>query len=320
MRKLYIAMAIATIAALASCKRKAIDPVNDVTPVDSTFWAGNVVTPQGDTIAATSNSRFDLDAFHALGRENKISEMRQMVDEHRTELTANIVAHFPELTQPDSVHFELWTGYVKSVQSGDGNQYDGNIQNELVFRITDPKVKTIVFLACGNGLLSSVSELEQELTRIDFGTATPWLFVIKKGEGLASHLTSLKDWVRVAKSFPVPIKDENGELISPDRCLKYQGKWISLLFTGDTIDMVRMEVRNAKGQKVDFDRRQAETKKANAEAAAKAKATQRKARAKVKRGRKWQHFQKSSITTTPVIPGWFFKKIKIILQTKKFFL
>lgn len=285
-RFIFALVAVATIAVMASCKRNVIDPVNDVTPVDTSFWAGNVVTSQGDTVAATVNSQFDLYAFQALGQKGDIDGMRKMVDKHRVELTANVVAHFPELTQPDSIHFELWTGHVKEVQSGDGNTYSGEIRNELVFRITDPKVKTIVFLACGNGLLSSVSELEQELTRIDFGTATPWLFVIKKGEGLASHLTSLKDWVRVAKSFPVPIKDENGELISPDRCLKYQGKWISLLFTGDTIDMVRMEVRNAKGQKVDFDRRQAETKKANAEAAAKAKATQRKARAKVKRGRK----------------------------------
>jgi len=280
MKKIFITiMVIATIVAMASCKKEVIDPVNDVTPVDTTFWAGNVVTPDGDTILATTNSRFDLDAFHALGTENKISEMRQMVDKHRMELTANVVAHFPELTQPDSIHFELWTGYVKEVQSGDGNTYSGEIRNELVFRITDPKVKTIVFLACGNGMLSDVSELEQGLTRIDFGTANPWLFVIERGQGLANHLESLQDWVRVAKNFPVPIKDENGKVVSPDVCLKNYGTWTTALFTGDTIDMVRMEVRNAKGQKVDFERRKLETQKANAKA-------QREARAKAKRQRR----------------------------------
>ena len=273
MKKLFFVaiVAIAIIAVLASCKRKTIDPVNDVTPVDTSFWAGNVTTSQGDTITATTNSRFDLAAFQALGQKGDIDEMRKMVDKHRVELTANVVAHFPELTQSDSVHFELWTGHVKEVQSGDGNTYSGKIRNELVFRITDPKVKTIVFLACGNGMLSNVSELEQGLTRIDFGTATPWLFVIKKGEGLAHHLESLQDWVRVAKNFPVPIKDENGKIVAPDKCLRYQGKWTTLLFPGDTIDMVKSEVRNSRGQKVDFERRQSETVKANKQARAQKK-------------------------------------------------
>lgn len=277
--RLFALVAIATIAVMASCKRNVIDPVNDVTPVDTSFWAGNVVTSQGDTVAATVNSQFDLYAFKALGRKGDIEGMRKMVDEHRVELTANVVAHFPELTQPDSIHFELWTGHVKEVQSGDGNTYSGEIRNELVFRITDPKVKTIVFLACGNGMLSDVSELEQGLTRIDFGTANPWLFVIERGQGLANHLESLQDWVRVAKNFPVPIKDENGKVVSPDVCLKNYGTWTTALFTGDTIDMVRMEVRNVKGQKVDFERRKLETQKANAKA-------QREARAKAKRNRR----------------------------------
>lgn len=261
-KSLIVAMfIIAILAALTSC-RKVKDPVNDPIPCDTTYWAGNVVTPQGDTIAATTNSRFDLGAFHVLGQKGDIKGMRKMVDEHRVELTANVVAHFPELTQPDSIHFELWTGHVKEVQSGDGNIYSGEIRNELVFRITDPNVKIIVFLACGNGMLSDVSELEQGLTRIDFGTATPWLFVIERGQGLANHIESLKDWVRIAKNFPVPIKDEEGKIVSPEKCIKYKGKWSTGLFTGDTIDMVKMEVRNGYGR-VDFQRRQQETKKAN---------------------------------------------------------
>jgi hypothetical protein len=275
-------LAIITVVSITSCKKESIDPVNDVTPVDTTFWAGNVLTPQGDTVSATVDSRFDLTAFRALGQKGDINRMRKMVDEHRVELTANIVAHFPELTQPDSIHFELWTGHVKEVQSGDGNTYSGEIRNELVFRITDPKVKTIVFLACGNGMLSDVSELERQgLTRIDFGKATPWLFVIERGQGLANHIDSLQDWVRVAKDFPVPIKDVDGKVVSPDKCLTYKGKWTTLLFTGDTIDMVKSEVRNSHGR-VDFERRQLETEKANAEAVAKAKAIKAKAEAKKK--------------------------------------
>ena len=284
--RLFALVAIATIAVMASCKRNVIDPVNDVTPVDTSFWAGNVVTSQGDTVAATVNSQFDLYAFKALGRKGDIEGMRKMVDEHRVELTANVVAHFPELTQPDSIHFELWTGHVKEVQSGDGNTYSGEIRNELVFRITDPKVKTIVFLACGNGMLSDVSELEQGLTRIDFGTANPWLFVIERGQGLANHLESLQDWVRVAKNFPIPIKDENGKVVPPDKCLTYKGRWTTLLFPGDTIDMVKSEVRNSRGQKVDFERRQSETKKANAEAAKSKAKGKAKSKANGKRNRR----------------------------------
>ena len=260
-RFIFALVAVATIAVMASCK-KSIDPVNDVTPVDTTFWAGNVVTSQGDTVAATVNSQFDLYAFHALGQKGDIDGMRKMVDEHRVELTANVVAHFPKITEPDSIHFELWTGHVKDVQSGDGNNYSGEIKNELVFRITDPKVKTIVFLACGNGMLSNVSELEQGLTRIDFGTANPWLFVVEKGEGLANHLEKIDDWIRVAKTFPVPIKDKDGKIVPPERCRQYLGKWTTGLFPGDTINMVTGEVRNKHG-KVDFQRRQQETKKAN---------------------------------------------------------
>lgn len=275
-RFIFALVAVATIAVMASCKRNVIDPVNDVTPVDTSFWAGNVVTSQGDTVAATVNSRFDLYAFQALGQKGGIDGMRKMVDKHRTELTANVVAHFPELKHPDSIRFELWTGAVQNVLSGDGSRYSGNIQNELVFHIKEAPVDTLVFLACGNGMLSDVSELGQGLTRIDFGTATPWLFVIERGQGLANHLSSLQDWVRVAKNFPVPIKDEKGKIVSPDVCLKNYGTWTTALFTGDTIDMVRCEVRNSHGR-VDFERRQLETQKANAKA---------KTRAKSKRNRR----------------------------------
>jgi hypothetical protein len=269
MKKLFfVTLMIATLLAMASCQKQVIDPVNDVVPCDTTFWSGNIVSPQGDTIAATTYTRFDLAAFQALGQNGDIAGMRQMVDEHRVELTTNIVAHFPELSEPDSIHFELWTGHVKDVLDGDGGTHSGAVRNELVFRITDPKLKTIVFLACGNGMLCDVSELEQQgLTRIDFGTAIRWLFVIGKGEGVAKYLP-YQDWNKVIKNFPVPFKDK-------------EGKIVPLLFPGDTIDMVHMEVRNAYGR-VDFERRQTETKKANAEAAAKAKAT----KAKTKRQRR----------------------------------
>lgn len=254
---------IAVLAALTSCTKKVSDPVNDVVPVDTSFWAGNVVTPQGDTIAATTNSRFDLDSFQVLGKKGEIDKMRKMVDEHRMELTANVVAHFPELKHSDSIRFELWTGSVQNVLSGDGNRYGGNIQNELIFNIKEAPNDTLVFLACGNGMLSDVDELKQEgLTRIDFGTATPWIFVVEKGEGLANHLEKIDDWIRVAKTFPVPIKDRDGKIVPPERCRQYLGKWTTGLFPGDTINMVTGEVRNKHG-KVDFQRRQQETKKAN---------------------------------------------------------
>jgi uncharacterized protein (DUF2147 family) len=85
----------------------------------------------------------------------------------------------------------------------------------------------------------------------------------------------------VAKNLEIPIKNKDGKVVGSEIFSNYLGKYESLLFTGDVIDLLDGKVYNVKGQEVDFERRQLETRKAN-QAAAKAK----KAKAKAKRRRK----------------------------------
>lgn len=256
--------AIVAITLTTGCRKKIVDPVNDTIPCDTTYWTGNVVTELGDTVAATTHSRFDLVEFKNL---NDINKMLQMVDKNRPAITANVVAHFPELTKPESIHFELWTGLVKNVLSGDGKTYSGQVQNELVFRIKEAPIDTLVFLACGNGMLASVEELEQGgLTRIDFGTATPWRFTILPGQGLADHLPALQEWGRVANDLCIPVMDKDGKIVSKKVYLNQLGEYKSYLFPYDVIDVVYGKVYNSKGQEAQFDTRlknAAEKKKAN---------------------------------------------------------
>jgi hypothetical protein len=288
MKKISFLLCVTILSLFVSCN-KVQDPVNDTVPCDTTYVTGNVVDENGDTVAATFNSRFDLNSFQELGRKGEIDSMRQMVDGHRIQLTANLVAHFPKLTNPDSIHFELWSGKVKKVQSGDGKTYDGEITCQLVFRIKDAKAKvdTVIFLACGNGMLSNVNELVQEgLSRIDFGVAAPWLIVVERGKGIAHYIDQLDQWAPVCKNARIPLKDENGNSISPERAMKeMHGLITTSLFPNDTIDLVHMKVKNRFGE-VQFQRRALETQKANqriADAAknkAKTEATKTKTRKK----------------------------------------
>lgn len=270
MKKLIFALvAIATIVVMASCKKK-VDPIHGTVPVDTTFWSGS-----------TEDTYFPLEEFHKLGEANDTIGQRAMVDKYRKVLTTNVVAHYPQISNEKNIRFVLGSGYAKDVKSGDGKTYSGDFKNELIIIIDDPVVKETLFLACGNGMLSPLELHNQS----DFGTAEQWRFTIQKGEGLANYLPQLERWGSVATQLSIPIKNKDGKIVSQETYLNYLGKYQSLLFEGDVIDLLAGKVYNKAGQEVQFDRRQAETKKANAEAAAKAKA-KRSARAKVKRGRK----------------------------------
>ena len=124
---------------------------------------------------------------------------------------------------------------------------------------------------------------------LDLGTAEKWRFTIQEGEGLANHLPELEASAEVANDLSIPIKDENGNVVSKERYLNYLGKYKTVLFTGDVIDLIAGKVYNENGQEVDFERRMAESKKENAriaaQKAAKAKAA-RKARTKTRRNRR----------------------------------
>lgn len=255
----FMAMAVAMIMALASCSD--VDPVHNGDPVDTGYAAG-----------------FPLDQFHELGQAGDTTAQRQLVEEYRKVLTANVVGHFPDIQDEKNIHFVLGSGFAKDVYSGSGKRYSGKFKNELIIVINDPVVKDTLFLACGNGMMTPIEFYEKS----DFGTAERWRFTIQKGESLATYIPQLKEWSKVATQLSIPIKDADGNVVSEQVFANYLGKYQSLLFEGDVIDLLAGKVYNKSGQEVDFERRQLETRKANAQAAAKAK---KQARAKAKRRR-----------------------------------
>ena len=269
--------------AFASCGNE-VDPVHGTVPVDTTFWAG--VPAEGQQV---SDTRFPLDEFRALGEKNDTAGQKALINKYRKELTVNVVRHYPSIKNEKSIRFVLGSGFAKQVKSGDGHTYSGSFKNELIIIINDENVKDTVFLACGNGMLEPLEFAFQS----DFGSAEQWRFTIQSGEGLANYLPQLEQWANVANELKIPIKDANGKVVGSEVFTKYLGKYESLLFTGDVIDLIDGKVYNKAGQEVDFNRRMSETKKANAKIAkekaakaAKAKA-KKKAKAKTKKQRKW---------------------------------
>lgn len=266
--KIIALVAIASIAVMASCTT---DPVHGTKSVTNAFYTD-----------ADGQENFPLDRFHELGKKNDTVAQKQLVDEYRKQLTANVVRQYPEVKDEKNIYFILGSGFAKDVKSGNGKTYSGKFKNELIVIINDPAVKDTVFLACGNGMLSPLNFKDYH----DFGTAEQWRYTILPGQGLAHHLPQLQAWAEVANNLSIPIKDTEGKVVSQEKYLNYLGKYESLLFPYDVVDILNGKVYNQKGQEVDFQRRQAETRKANAEAAAKAKAKKKQARAKAKRGRR----------------------------------
>ena len=273
-RFIFALVAVATIAVMASCK-KSIDPIHGTKPVDTSYWQGNVTTADGDTIETTVDAYFPLEEFKALGEKNDTAGQRAMVNKYRKVLTTNIVAHYPSIKDEKNIRFILGSGFARNVKSGDGKVYSGKFKNELIIILNDPSVKDTIFLACGNGMLSPI----EDLVSSDFGNAERWRFTIQKGEGLAHHLPALQEWAEVAGNLRIPIKNSDGKEVSRKTYLNYLGKYESLLFEGDVIDLLQGKVFNKLDQEVQFDRRKAETRKANAKA-------RKEARAQAKRQRR----------------------------------
>jgi len=246
---LKISALLAMVAILIMGCNRTVDPVHGTVPVDISFWEGT-----------SENTYFPLDVFRQLGEANDTAAQRAMVNEYREILTTNVVNHYPQITDEKNIHFVLGSGFAKDVKSGDGKTYSGNFKNELIIIIDDPAVKDTVFLACGNGMLSPLEFSEYS----DFGTAKKWRFTIQPGEGLAHHLPELQAWAEVANSLSIPIKDKDGNIVSQEKYLNFLGRYESLLFPYDVIDLIAGKVYNKAGQEVQFDRRMEETAKANA--------------------------------------------------------
>jgi hypothetical protein len=168
--------------------------------------------------------------------------------------------HYKCVTNEKNIQFIFGSGSVKGLLSGDGKHYDGKFKNELIIVVNDPCKKDTVFLACGNGMLSSIHWTNQS----DWGYAEKCRFVVEDGQSLAYFLPRLRDWGIKADQLGLPIANSNGKIVDDKIYMSYLGKWWSdHLFTGDVIDMCAGKITNAAGQKVDFERRALETKKAN---------------------------------------------------------
>lgn len=235
-------VAIASIAAMASCKH--VDPIHNDDPVDITYATG-----------------FPLDRFHELGLAGDTSAQRQLVDEYRHQLTANVVNHYPAIQDENNIHFVLGSGFAEKVLTGSGKVNSGKFKNELIIIIDDAVVQDTVFLACGNGMLRPIRFDSYS----DFGHAERWRFTIQKGEGLANHLPELQQWASVANDLQIPIMNAKGEIVPISVYQNYLGEYTAYLFEGDVIDVLAGKVYNKAGQEADFDRRLAEAEKAKAE-------------------------------------------------------
>ena len=207
------------------------------------------------------NENFPLDRFHELGQAGDTVGQRTLVDRYRKQLTSNVIRQYPGITDENDIHFVLGSGFAKDVKSGDGKTHSGRFQNELIIILNDPSIHDTLFLACGNGMLSPLEFSD----RHDFGNAEQWRFTIKEGESLATYLPTLTEWGRTAEDLGIPIKNQkNGNVVSSDTYLNNLGKWESVLFEGDVIDLLAGKVYNKAGQEVDFQRRLEESEKANA--------------------------------------------------------
>lgn len=243
--KLFIALvAIASIAALASCKH--VDPIHNGDPVDVTYATG-----------------FPLNQFHELGLNGDTLAQRQLVEQYRRQLTANVVRHYPAIQNEENIKFVLGSGFAKKVLTGSGKTNNGKFRNELIIIIDDPAITDTVFLACGNGMLRPI----RFDSYTNFGTAEQWRYTILPGQGLSHPLPNLQDWAAVADSLNVPIRNKNGKIVNKDIYQNYLGSYESCLQPYDVIDILAGKVYDKDGREVDFEKRLAETEKANAEKA-----------------------------------------------------
>lgn len=247
-KNIIIALVAILLVAFVSCNN--VDPIHGTQPVTNAFYTD-----------ANGNENFPLDRFHELGQAGDTVGQRALVDQYRKQLTSNVVRQYPRISDERNIHFILGSGFAKDVKSGDGKTHSGRFQNELIIILNDPSIHDTLFLACGNGMLSPLEFSD----RHDFGNAEQWRFTIKEGESLATYLPTLTEWGRTAEDLGIPIKNQkNGNVVSSDTYLNNLGKWESVLFEGDVIDLLAGKVYNKAGQEVDFQRRLEESEKANA--------------------------------------------------------
>lgn len=250
-------LAILAIAAITfsatSCNRRPqevqkLNPIRDVPPVDTTWWAGSSITTESGVVI--ESGCFPLEQFHELGDRGDTAAQHQLFNEHLRDLTINVKSHYPEIATHDNVHFFLATGHASNVESGNGNHYSGDIRNELLIVIKDPRINKTLFLACGNGMLSDANMNDFQYC-VDWGPALPWLITIKEGESLALYWKDLDVWANLAEQLGIPIVNSKGELVPYSVYRNYLDKYISLVWPGDVINLLELTAKDKNGNIID---------------------------------------------------------------------
>ncbi len=256
MKKIFFILSIAVISTFFfACKNKEKSPIWDVKPIDTTFTIG-----------------FPLQEFHNLGEKNDTVGQKALVQKYRKLLTKNIMSHYQCVTNEKNIRFVFGSGKVEKVLSGDGKTYGGKFKNELIIIVNDPCKKDTVFLACGNGMLSPIHFSNYS----DWGSVEKCRYVVEKGQSLAYFLPKLNDWGVKAEELGLPIANRRGKLVDQKIYMNYLGKWWSShLFPGDIIDLCAKKIIDSNGREIDFDKRLAETKKANQKSKKKLRRAQR---------------------------------------------
>lgn len=240
------------ICSMVSCGN--VDPVMERSRVTNFMWSGADSIP--DAHLEGTSTIFPLSEWLMFVEEDKLTSADSLLLTWRHQLTKNVY-NYLEFT-PDSVTFSRVKGDAFGVQSGDGKRYDGQIGWQILVNIFHNKTIDRRFLVCGNGLTEG--RFSEDVL---MANAVKTGFRIKKDEGLAHHLPELKEWGEVAATLQIPIKDASGKIVDANKYLNFLGEYVSCLFEGDSISLISGEVFNAKGQHVDFERRQKETAKSN---------------------------------------------------------
>lgn len=252
MKKLFGLFLVTVLALIVSCNKpeKTKDVVMDIAPMHR--W--------------DVHSQTMIDSLKSLPDSAKLPFIRDNAPNVLPTILARIEARVGKI-HVDTIVFSYGSGTAKGVQDSAGMLHDGTYENQLIARIwTKPITKLgnpiIVFVRCLNGVI----ELHGD-RRI--GTESLG-FYIEKGEGLAHHLPELEAWATTANNLNVPIKNKEGKITSHTTYINYLGRYESVLFEGDFVNLQEGKVFHD-GREVDFNQRLADTKKANALAKKKAK-------------------------------------------------
>lgn len=247
--KSFLFLVVMALALSFSCRKAEKNVVRDIAPVyrwndvhNPALWDSIKNVPDSEKV------RFITDNIPNL--------IPRIIEQ--TKIAAN------EKFEVTSLVFAFGSGSAKGVLDSAGTRHDGIYENELIAKLwTKPVTKLgdpiIVFVRCLNGMISIEGHHE-------IGNNINCRFEIQPGQGLAHHLPQLEAWANVAGNFQIPIRDKNGKVVSQEKYLSYLGRYESVLFPGDIIDMCQGKVFNKAGQEVQFDRRLAETNNANAKA------------------------------------------------------